>query len=144
MSDLFQAQILLQVAKRDLATLSGMLNADAFAEESFGFFVQQAAEKLLKAWLSLLEQRYPFTHNLSILLQSLEDSGCDVDDYWELTDYITFAVQLRYEMLVSNDESIDREGAIAKIQALYNQVEAVLRSVEITKSTNSDSSEHES
>ncbi|PZO11216.1 MAG: hypothetical protein DCF25_19825 [Leptolyngbya foveolarum] len=47
MSDLFQAKILLQVAERDLAMLSGMLNAGVFAEESFGFFVQQAAEKLL-------------------------------------------------------------------------------------------------
>lgn len=49
MSEPDQVKVLLQVAKRDLSTLSGMLNAETFAEEPFGFFVQQAAEKLLKA-----------------------------------------------------------------------------------------------
>ncbi len=138
MSEPDRARVLLQVAKRDLSTLLGMLDAKIFAEEPFGFFVQQAAEKLLKAWLSVLKQSYPYTHDLSILLQSLEDLGCDIGDYWELTDYITFAVQLRYEMLLSDDEPIAREAAITKIQALCNQVETAFQSAKPTEETSSE------
>lgn len=59
------------MAQRDLRALKGMLNRDTFANEVFGFFVQQAAEKGLKAWLTLLGDVYPFTHDLGLLLQRL-------------------------------------------------------------------------
>ncbi|MEL7359517.1 MAG: HEPN domain-containing protein [Cyanobacteria bacterium J06560_6] len=118
MSDLEKAKILLQVAKRDLSTISGMLDSETFSDEPFGFFVQQAAEKLLKAWLSAIGETYPYTHNLTSLLQSLEDLDCDVKDYWELADFIPFAVQFRYELLLSEDEPIARKATLIKIRML--------------------------
>jgi HEPN domain-containing protein len=127
MSEPSKAEILLQVAKRDLETLAGMLNVNVFADEPFGFFVQQAAEKLLKSWLAILGETYPYTHNLSILLQSLEELGCDISLYWSLTDFIPFAVEFRYELLI-DDEPIDRNAAIAQIQNLYSHVESILQS----------------
>ena len=52
MSDLEQARELAGAAERDISALHGMGDSAIFADEIFGFHVQQAAEKLLKAWLA--------------------------------------------------------------------------------------------
>jgi hypothetical protein len=39
------ARQMLSIARRDLKALGGMLDADVFAYEIFGFHAQQAAEK---------------------------------------------------------------------------------------------------
>jgi len=106
------------VAQRDLRALKGMLNRDTFANEVFGFFVQQAAEKGLKAWLTLLGDVYPFTHDLGLLLQRLENYGKDVSLYWDLLEFNPFAVQLRYDDLSERDVDIDREREIERLEAL--------------------------
>ena len=72
MSDLKQASVLVGAARRDLSALSGMDDSHVFADEVFGFHTQQAAEKLLKAWLALLGEVYPLTHNLRLLLDRLQ------------------------------------------------------------------------
>ena len=54
MSDLEQARHLLRIAERDIRSLDVVAGESAFADESFGFMVQQAVEKALKAWLANL------------------------------------------------------------------------------------------
>ena len=54
MSDVKQASALVEAARRDFSALSGMDDTEVFADEIFGFHVQQAAEKLCKAWLAML------------------------------------------------------------------------------------------
>lgn len=49
MSDLEQARELVGAAERGISALRGMGDAAVFADEIFGFHVQQAAEKLFKA-----------------------------------------------------------------------------------------------
>jgi len=44
MSDPKQARILLEAAERDVSALRGMGDAAVFADEIFGFHVQQAAQ----------------------------------------------------------------------------------------------------
>ena len=46
-----------------------MLEADLFDEVTWGFQVQQATEKALKAWISVLEHEYPRTHDLALLFR---------------------------------------------------------------------------
>ncbi len=126
MSDINQARNLLGIAQRDLRALAGMLDADIFVDEIFGFHVQQAVEKLLKAWLSALGQVYPLTHNLDLLLQLLEDLDCDVSEYRQLADFAPFAVQLRYADMIEEDSAVDREQSIDQVQVLYRHVEMVI------------------
>lgn len=57
-----EIELLLTMARKDLKALSGMTDADIFAEEIFGFHAQQAIEKALKAWLTWLDVEYPRTH----------------------------------------------------------------------------------
>jgi len=52
MSDLKEARTLFEAAERDLLALRGMRDSTVFTDEIFGFHAQQAAEKLLKAWLA--------------------------------------------------------------------------------------------
>lgn len=52
--------------------------------------------------------------------------GCPVEEFWELSEYTVFAVQLRYAAFLGADERIDRPTAIAQAQALYTTVETVL------------------
>lgn len=50
MKDLEQAKIFLDIAARDYRALCGMEDPETFSDEIFGFHVQQAVEKSLKAW----------------------------------------------------------------------------------------------
>ena len=49
MADFEHARALLRMAHKDFNALTGMLDNAVFADEIFGFHVQQAVEKALKA-----------------------------------------------------------------------------------------------
>jgi len=119
MNDVDQARVLLKAALRNLRALEGMRDAEVFADEIFGFHVQQATEKCLKAWISSSGEIYPFVHNLEVLLRSLEERGYNRDAFEALQQYSAFAAQIRYESLLETDEPIDREGAIALVSSWY-------------------------
>ena len=99
MADQKQARLLLSMAEKDLRALKGMANPETFAEEIFGFHVQQAAEKALKAWVALRGLDVPRTHLLSALLDQLGQCGEVVECHWSLVEYQMFAVQFRYETI---------------------------------------------
>jgi HEPN domain-containing protein len=71
MSDLDHARQMLAIARRDLKALGGMLDPNIFAYEIFGFHAQQTAEKALKSWIAALGGSYGFTHDLGLLLDTL-------------------------------------------------------------------------
>ena len=89
MSDLEQARELAKAAERDIDALRGMGNVAVFADEIFGFHVQQAAEKLFKSWIALRGETYPLSHDLAALLDMLSEGGVDVDvaRFGGLVDY---------------------------------------------------------
>ncbi|MDQ6958809.1 MAG: HEPN domain-containing protein [Mariprofundaceae bacterium] len=72
MADLEQARSMLSMAYKDFNALVGMQGNSLFADEIFGFHVQQAVEKALKAWLCVNEDTYPLTHELARLLTLLQ------------------------------------------------------------------------
>ncbi|HEY7805319.1 MAG TPA: HEPN domain-containing protein [Orrella sp.] len=115
------------MARKDFDALRGMVGNDLFADEIFGFHAQQAIEKSLKAWLSLLDIEFPFTHDISRLLALLEDVGADgVTAYLHLVEFTMFAVQARYEAGLMDDEQVlDRPTVITQVQALLSAVESL-------------------
>ncbi len=120
MSDPKCARMMFRAAERDLLTLRSM-TADA-PDEAFGFHIQQAAEKALKAWLALLGKVYPLTHNLEALLE-LFSEGNDVSRrFRKLIDYTPYAVEFRYEGVESGTDPIDRTGALTLVEALLAHV----------------------
>ena len=128
MSDVKCARVMYRAAERDVLTLRSM-TADA-PVESFGFHVQQAAEKALKAWLALLGEKYPLTHSIETLLDILDDRGAAVEPFRDLIDYTPYAVEFRYAGVDPGAEPIDREGALANVEALVVQVGRQLPDVE--------------
>ncbi len=116
MSDPKCARMLVAAAQRDVLTLRSM-TAGA-PEESFGFHVQQAAEKALKAWLALLGEVYPLTHNLELLLDLLTERHVRVEAFRDLVLFTPFAVEFRYGGVTAGTEPIHREGALALVEHL--------------------------
>lgn len=128
MSDLKSARMLYRAAERDVLTLRSM-TGDA-PVESFGFHVQQAAEKAFKAWIALLGETYPLTHSIETLLDLLGDRGVAVEPFGSLVDYTPYAVEFRYAGVDSDSEPVDREGALALVEALMERVGRRLAEVE--------------
>ena len=122
MSDLEQAQELFRAAERDISALRGMGDAAVFADEIFGFHVQQAAEKLFKAWLALRGETYPLSHDLAALLDMLSTGGADVARFDALVDYTRYAVRLRYAGADPGACPLDRPEAIKRVEALLSAV----------------------
>lgn len=129
MSDIKCAKLMYRAAERDIRTLRNM--TAGVPVESFGFHVQQAAEKALKAWLALLGETYPLTHSIETLLDLLDDRGAAVEPFRSLIDYTPYAVEFRYVGVDPDAEPIDREGAIALVEALLEPVQReLLKAVE--------------
>ena len=99
-----------------------MRRSHEIADEVFGFHVQQAAEKSLKAWLALLGRVYPLTHNLEALLELLSERNEVSCRFRKLIDYTPYAVEFRYEGVESGTDPIDRKGALTLVEALLAHV----------------------
>ena len=126
MADFEHARAMLRMAHKDFNALMGMLDNVLFSDEIFGFHVQQAVEKALKAWLSAYDEAYPPTHDLARLLTLLERAGADVEPFWALVQFTIFAVQARYEEgLADLDEPLERAIEIENVRALFAVVEKV-------------------
>ena len=122
MSDPKCARVLLDAAERDVGALRVMRQSDEISDEIFGFHVQQAAEKSLKAWLALLGKVYPLTHNLEALLELFSERNDVSCRFRKLIDYTPYAVEFRYEGVESGTDPIDRNGALTLVEALLAQV----------------------
>jgi len=107
-----------------------MGEAAVFADEIFGFHVQQAAEKLLKAWLALRGQTDPLSHDLAALLDMLSVGGVDVADFDELVDYTPYAVRLGYATADPGLRPPDRPKAIKLAEMLLAAVRRQLAETE--------------
>jgi HEPN domain-containing protein len=131
MNDLDHARSLLEMAMGDLNSLRGMTEStsagkDFFSDEVFGFHAQQSAEKCLKAWVAALGKSYPRTHDLMVLIDTLNAEGEDTSSLNSLVDLNPFAVQYRYESLDSDDEELDRTSVLNEVQSLYDRVAATI------------------
>ena len=130
MSDPKCARMMFRAAERDLLTLRSM-TADA-PEESFGFHVQQATEKAFKAWLAMLGETYPLTHNLEALRDLLAAHGVATESHRKLIEYTPYAVEFRYEGVGSCTEPIDRDGTLALVDSLLAEIRPLIGPVEGT------------
>ncbi len=131
MSDLAHARMMLSMARKDLTALQNMLDLNAFANEIFGFHAQQAVEKALKAWLSLIDVDYPRIHDLEELLVLLESHRETVSErFYALIDLTDFAVQFRYASFEDFDNQLDRAEMIHQVTELVEYVEKLSEDVD--------------
>ncbi len=117
---------MIAAAKSDLKALKHMLDPDAFDDRVFGFHAQQAIEKALNAWLNVVRQSHPFTHDLSFLLNALKETGANVEPYWDFLDLSEYGVRFRYETLPQGEEPLERCQLLRDVGALIGRVEGLL------------------
>ena len=122
MSDDKCARMLVSAAERDIEALRVMRRSDDIPGEVFGFHVQQAAEKLLKAWIALLGESYPLTHNIDALLALLAGRDVATEPFRDLAVYTPYAVEFRYAGVGPGVAPIDRDRATARADALLKRV----------------------
>jgi HEPN domain-containing protein len=121
------AVLMLRMAKKDLAALEGMLDDRIhFSDEIFGFHAEQSVEKALKAWISAAGVEYPFTHDISLLMNTLIKSGISMDEWTDLLELGSFGVQFRYEEMEISDEPVDRIAMLNRVKLLLNKVEDII------------------
>ena len=130
--DIEQARLLLGMADGDIGAVRAMRNPADFTDEIFGFHVQQAAEKCLKAWIALLGMEYPLTHKLDMLIDMIRPQDDTVSVYAVLVSLNPFGVKYRYGPLPENTPPLHRPAAIRKVEALRLRVRGVLAAVEST------------
>ena len=123
--------MLVRAAERDISALRFMGDSDEIPDEVFGFHVQQATEKMLKAHLALLGETYPLTHNLEALLDILSERGTARESLRQLIIYTPYAVEFRYQGVGPDDEAIDREDALRLLGTLREQIGRQLEEAEV-------------
>lgn len=90
----------LLTAARDMEMAENAVRNTPHLYEGIGFHCQQAVEKYLKAVLVSFAMAAPFTHNLVVLMGTLQQANQLSFDAQELADAAVlneFAVDLRYE-----------------------------------------------
>jgi len=115
---------LLHKAAQDEAVLTELAQDLKFDDETVGLHAQQAAEKLLKAWLSYLGVNYPKTHRLETLIDLLNASGASVpSEFDDLARLTPFAIAFRYDEIASSP-TVDRRAWLPLVRKLRAFVEA--------------------
>ena len=120
--DIQQARLLLGMADGDLGAVRAMRDRAEFTDEIFGFHVQQAVEKCFKAWLAMLGEEYPLTHDLGKLVEAIRRHDAAVSQHAALKSFSAFAVHYRYTPFPENAEPLDRPAAIRQVEALLRRV----------------------
>ena len=119
--------MLLRKAGQDEALLDSILEDESVSAEIFGYHCQQAAEKLLKAWLAQRAVHYPKTHNLQALVELFEEQGqplpSELADLDQLTPYATV---YRYEQ-IPEFTALDRKAAPALVAGVRSFVEQQIK-----------------
>ena len=119
-----QAAVLLGKADEDIYLAQALIADTKISDDLWGFHAQQAAEKLFKSLLASQEITFPYTHQISLLTDLLEDHGFDLEEkYLSLISLTAYAAGLRYSFADSSQSTpLDRPAILRIIAALRDFV----------------------
>ena len=84
-------------ARNDLLNADNNLRSDEVPADTVCFHCQQAAEKLLKAYLVGNGQLYPITHDLFLILEKILPLNSDAERLRDsLAILMPYAIEIRY------------------------------------------------
>lgn len=124
------ADVWLEYAKSDLAVARYVAQSDQIVPAKGTFHSQQAAELALKALLIYLKMEYPLTHNLSDLLNLIEQTVKVPDAVWSAASLTEYAVDRRYPLGID----VTREELEDSIRQAEKVVEWVVEKMREAKS----------
>jgi len=115
------AKLWFQKAKNDL------LNAEKVPYDTVCFHCQQAAEKLLKAYLVVNKKTYPITHDLFFILENILPLNNTAEQLRDaLAILMPYAVEIRYpdDFFMPNEQ--DAKEARAAVGEVLKWIENVM------------------
>ena len=129
-SELDNAHELMRMARGQIRGVSAMaFDDETFVENIFGFHAQRGAELALKAWITLLGQRYERTHNVADLLAILVSNGVSAaQPFAHLATLTPYAVKYVYEEI--ENPTMDRHFVASEVNALADLVDSLLHRAE--------------
>ena len=129
MEPLKGAKLLLAKAKDDEILLEEIITNERIREEIVGFHAQQAAEKLLKAFLMARSIPYRRTHDLRELIDLIRDHGIKFPELlMEIRTLSPFAVEFRYDYIPMEEElPFNRQKALEMVRQLRKWVEVEMQ-----------------
>ena len=120
---------LIDMARGQLRTLTGMRDEEIFREEDFGFHAERAAELTLKAWIALTGNQYPLTHFLHRLFDYLELAGVSTASQFRgLVSLTNYAVIYQYHSITS--PTMDRKQVTEEVRRFVEHVAILLEQAE--------------
>ena len=106
-------------AKNDLLNADNNLKSEIIPFDTVCFHCQQAAEKLLKAYLVGNGKQYPFTHDLFMILEKVLPLNTDAEALRDsLSILIPYAVEVRYPddwYMPSDEDAKEAREAVRKV-----------------------------
>ncbi len=106
-------------AKNDLLNADNNLKADNIPFDTVCFHCQQAAEKLLKAYLVGNNRSHPLTHDLFLILEKILPMDKDAENLRDsLAILMPYAVEIRYPddwYLPTEEDALEAREAAAQV-----------------------------
>jgi len=106
-------------ANNDLLNADNNLNAQDVPYDTVCFHCQQAAEKLLKAYLVANQKTYPVTHDLALLLEQILPLNPKAEKLRDVLSILTpYAVEIRYPddyYMPTREDAVEARNAIAEV-----------------------------
>lgn len=120
-------------ARNDLLNVDNNLKAQEVPFDTVCFHCQQAAEKLLKAYLAGNRQSYPVTHDLFLILEKILPLRGDAEQLRDaLAILMPYAVEIRYPddwfMPSDQDAKEARDAASQVLQWLEDVLPEIFQS----------------
>ena len=112
----------LAYARSDLDAAHALLRDPEHYPRQVCFLAQQAAEKVLKAVLVLLEVEFPFTHDLDRLRDLIPEGWRVKSEYPDLADLAIWAIEARYPGDMPQVVEADAREALQTAEALYQNI----------------------
>ena len=114
-------------AENDLLNVRNNLRAKHVPWDTICFHAQQAAEKMLKAFLVSRTRTASRTHDLIALLAEAVEAGGPLEDLEPDCRLLTpYAVMFRYPGAVGEPEEQEARQAVAAAERVYEQVQSTL------------------
>jgi HEPN domain-containing protein len=119
------ARELLGLADDDLVAARALLDVPGVTDAIVGFHAQQAAEKALKAALASADLEFPYTHNITTLMQLCDDAELTLPNELATVDLLTpYGVAGRYG--ARSPATVDRATALELAERAVSWSRAVV------------------
>lgn len=117
----------IEKAKNDLLNADNNLASEQIPYDTVCFHCQQAAEKLLKAYLVAHNKAYPITHNLFTILEYILEYDSTAENFRESLAILNpYSVEVRYPGDAWMPAPSDAKEARQAVQEIYNWVKSKL------------------